>query len=130
MTKQSEYAGADWIRESLKKPLSAIGEKAANILGEAYQGIYHLPHGSLRTTDWNDPHLCEVWVYDDIATWDGNALTTLVILAHDECVRLAIRVHNQRRLRLWFSPRDREAKSSSYRHPTIEEAIKRARGER
>jgi len=119
----TRFAGSDWVKESLKRPMSSIGILAADILGEAYQGIYHLPHGSLRATDWNDPHWCKVWVYDDIATWDGNALTTLVILAHDKCVRLAIRVHNQRRLLLWFSPRDREAKSRSYLHPTIEEAI-------
>lgn len=123
------FAGSDWVKESLKRPMSEIGRTAADILGEAYQGIYHLPHGSLHSTNWNDPWLCQVWVYDDISTWDGNVLTTLVILAHDKCVRLSIRVWNQRRLMLWFSPRDREAKSRSYTHPTIEEAIKLTRGE-
>lgn len=123
----SGYAGADWIRESLKKPLSEIGEKAADILGAAYQGIYHLPHGSLHKTDWNDPWVCKVWVYDDIATWDGNALTTMIVLAHDKSVRLAIRVHNRRRLCLWFSPRERDAGSITRAHPTIENAIEIAR---
>ena len=119
----SEYAGADWIRESLKKPLSAIGEKAANILGEAYPGIYHLPHASLHKTNWADEFWTQVWVYDDLATWDHNTLTTLVILCHDQCVRMTIRVHNRRRLRLEFSMRDRADKSMSYTHPTIEQAI-------
>ena len=123
----TKFAGSDWIRESLKKPMSAIGVKAADILGEAYCGIYHLPHNSVRNTDWADVHCVKVWVYDDLSTCDAETLTTLVIMCHEQCVRMTIRAHNRRRLCLWFSPRDRDAKSRSYTHPTIEQAIELVR---
>ncbi len=47
------YAGSDWIKKSLKiTKMSPIGEAVADLLGEVYQGIYHLETRSLRKVDW------------------------------------------------------------------------------
>jgi hypothetical protein len=61
-----------------------------------------------------------------LATFDGDQLTRLVVRCHDACVRLAIEPLNARQVRLIFSRRDRVGHKHE-RHPTLEEAIVRAR---
>ena len=123
-----EFAGADWIREGARLPMSELGAKVADILGAAYRGIYHMPRGAIAKANWADPNCVRVYVYDhDLATFDSDILTTLVVLCHDQCVRLAISGHNPHRARLEFSARKGRDGSSSTRHPTIESAIERAR---
>jgi len=42
------YAGASWIKSSLKKEMSPLGEAVANLLGRVSRGIYHLKTSSLE----------------------------------------------------------------------------------
>lgn len=58
----------------------------------------------------------------DLATFDGDALTRMVIVAHELCCRVEVRPHNPGHLLVCLWERDREG-GMSERHPTIEQAI-------
>lgn len=123
-----KYAGADWIRESLEiKDISDLGERVADILGQVYRGIYHLPSKQLRKMEWNNPDFIEFIHYGELATYDFSALTELVILCHDEAIRLSINACSPKYLRICFHKRIRGADHMSQRHPTIEQAIQSCR---
>lgn len=121
------YAGADWVKRDLVRDLSPLGEKVANILGQVYAGIYHLPMSTLLSVGWEDSRNMTLCISGELATFDQRRLTDLVILCHDACVRLAVGPASPSHLRLWFSQREREAPSTMKRHPTMEEALAAAR---
>ncbi len=121
---QALYQGARWV-EAQGKPMSELGRQVAEVLGAVYQGIYHVSH-EVGRTDWSRPDVVEVVLAEyEVATFDAEHLSRLVILCHDACVRLAIRPC-MRNLRLVFTRRRRDG-CTVERHPTIEEAIERAR---
>jgi hypothetical protein len=59
-----------------------------------------------------------------MATYDGDDLTRLVLLAHERCIRVAIEPVNCRYMRIAIWKREREG-DTYHRHPTIEQAIER-----
>ena len=74
----------------------------------------------------------------EVATYDFDGLARLVVLAHDECVRVGIsqetrevsfegHTYNESSLVITFHPRKRDGEKSWMRHPTLEEAALKAR---
>lgn len=63
-----------------------------------------------------------------IATYDTDALTRLVVLAHDRCVRLDVSPHTFQHLRVGMWTRSCREGRLFDRHPTIEGAIAAIRG--
>lgn len=117
--REMAYAGAEWLAEQLRRDLSPFEACVADILGAAYLGIYHIER--VDRGEWKS-YRVEVVVDNDLATWDFDYLTRLVVLAHDACVRLSIGHGGPRRMKLCFWPRLREG-GISERHPTMESAI-------
>lgn len=124
-----EYSGAAWLEAGYKVKCSPVGWIAAEILGFVYRGLYHLPEASLAKPDWTNEHWVAVNVPDGLATYDGSALTELVLLAHDLGVRLEIQQGGPGRLKLYFHARERRTGGTGVwsRHPTLEEAAERLR---
>ncbi len=120
-----KYAGADWVELSLKVPMSPFGKKVADILGQVWRGIYHLHQGStnLCKVDWTDDRYIRITVTGELATFDSQHLTELVLAAHDSCVRVSVGACNMQRLHLYFSRRTARKGDLYSRHPTIEQAI-------
>lgn len=119
-----KFKGADWIKESLKKEMSPIGENVADLLGEVYAGIYHLDHRSLDRVHWDDPYFIRIIIsYRGLSTVDSNQLTALVVRAHDRMLRMDLSSVAPHRLELIFHQRSREG-DFYHRCPTIEEHIK------
>lgn len=113
---------AEWIRK-MEWPIGEFGARVADLLGELYAGIYHIPHQRLQKVDWENPHFIEIVVDDNqYATFDFGYLTHLVLLCHRECIRGEVSAARQGLLRLRFHPRQRKG-SMSQRHPTIEEVL-------
>lgn len=116
-------------------PTSAIAQeleierRAHAVLAIAYRGIHHVDGWSRRRVQAiGVGALCEVTVYaGDLATFDFDVLTRLVVAAHDQCTRLSLRQAGPRHLKLMFHLRQREGRIYE-RHPTIEEAIASVRG--
>lgn len=119
----SQYAGSNWIKRSLKKELSPLGENVADLLGDVFAGIYHLDYKALERVNWDDPDVILFTLsYHSMSTVDSDELTRLVILSHDRKLRLEIRAVAPKRLELVFHQRVREG---VFYHmcPTIEEHL-------
>ena len=82
--------------------ISPLGESVADLLGLVWRGIYHLSWPVLRRTDWADNRLIAVRIADELATWDFNELTQLVVVSHDMQLRMSITPHGPRCLMLRF----------------------------
>lgn len=123
---KNRYAGAYWVARHTKKPMSEFGKLVADILGQAFLGIYHIER-RLRNVDWSDDRYIRVPYHGGLATTDGNELTRLVLLAHDSCVRFEIEPCNMQYVYLTFTPRKR-AESMMENHPTMEEHVAKIRG--
>ncbi len=124
----NHYAGASWIQSQIenghyKGPLSPIGKKAATILGDLYQGIYHI-EDQAKKVDWSNTDFITIVVDKShwLATFDGDQLTQLVLMAHLMCCRVSIEPASPRHLRLVFAHRTREG-DLYFRHPGLAEAI-------
>jgi hypothetical protein len=133
MTKvsKSQYAGSDWLVKDLlhaqphKKP-SEFGLRVADLLGDLYQGLYHLSEKTLKLVEWEHLNYVTLCVPDELATFDGDRLTNLVILAHDYHIRVAVSGASNKYLRLTFHNRQRKG-GFTERHPEIEEAVRLCR---
>ena len=80
--KPCKYAGAGWLDMALpqERPISDFGVKVANVLGQAYLGIYHIRSAVLsKKVDWGDLGVISVTVGGELATYDGSVLTYLVL---------------------------------------------------
>jgi hypothetical protein len=116
-------------RENPNIQISELGKKVADILGHVFDGIHNCPATLFhKRTNWESNHHIELVIYGELATWDFNRLTRLVILCHDQCIRLSIEGANIHYLRLFFHTRKRgDDLLICKRHPTIEEQIKEIR---
>jgi hypothetical protein len=120
----------EWL-ESLYKDsgvkCSQHGRDVAQILGIVYGGLYHIS-AKLEKVKWDHERAIEIKIsYPNLATFDFNNLTKLVILCHDACIRLEIEPNTFNSIRFWFHRREGREGSMSRRHPTIEQAIENTR---
>jgi hypothetical protein len=122
------YAGADWVAKVTKQQMSELGKEVANLLGNLYAGIYHIQRPAIKA-DWTNNNWIEIVVRSDsFATYDLDLLTRLVVLCHDACLRCQLDARAPGYIRLMFHRRKR-AGSIFERHPSIEDAIKKIRGD-
>jgi len=117
-------SGSDWLKS--QKTLSPFGERVADLLGELYQGIYHIDREVLKADFSHSKHIT-VTVSDgrgSFATFDSDLLTRLVLLAHEMGIRASVRAAAHGYLRLEFMHVDRTGFFTD-RHPTLEESLQR-----
>ena len=91
MIEDAQYAGADWVKLSLKvDDMSPLGEQAADLLGDLFLGIYHMNTSSLRKADWSNQYMIRVQLpwKESISTYDGDLMTRMVVLSHDRLLRI------------------------------------------
>ena len=122
------HSGTDWLKASLKVgEMSLLGEAVGDLLGELYQGIYHLSTRTLERVDWSCDYHIAITVPPGFSTFDGCRLTHLVLLCHDRMIRCEIEgVSSSGYLKLRFHQRKREG-ATHERHPSIEDAIQALR---
>ena len=94
--------------------------RAERLLNRVFRGLHHCPKIKKQGGDFP---WWEINPYGDLATYDLDTLTRLVIAAHDECVRAEISSSGPRRVRVLLHPRYGREGDFSKRHPTIEQAI-------
>lgn len=132
------YAGVDWLRSNLKaavrrgekagkklmrEDISPLGVTVAEVLGYVFKGIYHLNVKALLRAEWWNQQTIYVAIHQELATWDSNVLTTLVVVCHDLGLRLAVHPHGPRLLRLQFTQRTSRDGGIAKRMPTLERHI-------
>jgi len=122
------YAGAEWIEENIRanrQPIvmSSIGRKAADLLGELFEGIYHLDQKMLMKTDWSNNLWIKISIsHRTLSTVDFNMLTMLVFLAHHLALRVTVEAGA--RNHLWITFHERQRGGTFFEnHPTIDQAV-------
>lgn len=104
---------------------SVFGMKVATIIDDIW-ALYNVPR-QVKHSDFSSEHHVEMLWDRDLATYDFDALTQLVIRCHDACVRVSVSPCNMRYMRIMFHPRVGREGAMFERHPTIEDAILRVR---
>lgn len=98
-------------------------EEATEFFSELYGGEHHIPKHQVFEYGYG-------WMVKhdrgDLATYDYNALTRLVLMAHDKCIRVSVEALNMNTIKVAIWKREREG-GMSERHPTIEYAIEKFR---
>ncbi len=103
--------------------MAALSEaEAREFFSIFYRGEHHFPSKlTPYGLGWSMSH------FGSLATFDGDDLTRLVLLAHARCIRVQIEQGGPNRLRIAIWKREREG-SIFERHPTIEQAIEAFQG--
>jgi hypothetical protein len=111
----------------LPEKLNEFQSKVADILGMVGGGIYNAPMCHEKV-EWNYglAGVSCTWA-QDLATFDFDQLTRLVLLCHEARIRCCIDPAGPRLLRLSFWQRA-SAGSLATRHPSIDEAVTAFRG--
>lgn len=124
------HAGGEWLVNHLRGRRiapSPLGRRVADVLGEAAYGLYHISRAvDSASTDWRDPYCIQVCYepgYLDLCTVDGDGLTRLVFLCHDEGLRLSISPRTFRAVTLEFWQRESRTGAISQRCPKPETAL-------
>jgi hypothetical protein len=99
--------------------VSAFGERVADLLGYVFKGLYHA-NREAQKTDWSDDTNITFTTRQTLSTYDFSDLTQLVVLCHDQKIRLEIQGAAPGYLRLHFSRRDKREGQFHERHPTLE----------
>ncbi|MBW4469209.1 MAG: hypothetical protein KME45_02990 [Stenomitos rutilans HA7619-LM2] len=122
----TKFSGAEWLTY-YRDDLSEFGKLVADILGQAFRGLYHQQSAvANKKVDWSSDRWIEIVFYGTLSTYDDDGLTLLVLLCHRYGVRLEISGASSRYLRLCFSPRKVGDTGPFYaRHLTIEQQIER-----
>lgn len=126
----SNHAGAEWLKMFLnsngkkyERKLSEFGEQVADLLGELFQGIYHMNVTSLMKAEWESNRYIAVTTSTTLSTFDTSDLTRLVFLAHHLCIRVEVEAIARGYLRLIFTKRINRNGKFFERHPTLDNAV-------
>lgn len=102
-------------------PAFQPNEQLRAFVSDLFGGLHHAPNES--KWKWESPTQVSMTCRaDGWATFDGEMLTRLVLLAHARAVRVELSPRGPGYLELRFSQRKREG-AMHERHPTIEQAI-------
>jgi hypothetical protein len=113
-----------WVESNTDRKLTDFQALCCNILTRSFNtGVYNLKI-NWKKVNWNYVRGGVRFTIEcyDLATFDFDHLTYLVIAAHEHCVRISIMPATFRHLRITMSLREREGGMSA-RHPTIDQAI-------
>ena len=106
--------------KKVSEPIDPTVEaKCKKVLAIAFRGIHHVGGWERRRAAWTNG--LSITTHQDLATFDFDVLTRLVVAAHDECVRVEI-APAMRNLEIILHVRERTG-SMSHRHPTMEDAV-------
>lgn len=107
--------------------LAPATERMENVLRRTFRGMHHCP----KIRKFNIGSEFEHWEinpFGGLSTFDSDVLTRLVIMAHDECVRVEIDSSGPGRVKIRLHARKRRTGGPFFeRHNTLETAIARVR---
>lgn len=110
-------------KEQVTENRNLTKEEATAFFSELYYGEHHIPKHQVLEFGYG-------WMVKhdrgDLATWDYNELTRLVLMAHDKCIRVSVNPISKTVIGIAIWKRLREG-SMSERHPTLEQAIEKFR---
>jgi len=116
-----ESPAVDYLRRQGIK-VSDKGARCAEFVYQFYCGWHHFPH-DVKKIDWSAGYIAFTHKWHALSTFDSNALTSLVLMAHDYAIRVEVEPA-MRYLRIVLHPRDIAAIAGGWcGHPTMENAL-------
>jgi len=116
-------SGSEWL-EKQGIEMSEFGRQVADLVGELFDGIYHIGKQAVKA-NWNRDKFVSVVVQDHhFSTYDSSMLTHLIILAHNRNIRAHTRAAAPGYLRLEFMAVTRSGFFAD-RHPTLQESLEK-----
>lgn len=121
-------SAADWVARHLGRELSEFQRGAVDLICDAMRcGPYDFA-GTFAKARWDHGRgVSFVILGQELATFDSDGLTRLVVGAHDRCYRVSVEACAPRTLRVSIWPRDGREGPMHKRHPTMEDAVRKAR---
>lgn len=120
---RAKGAGKGWAAAPIQ--LNDFQHRAFRILGIAGGGIYNAPI-SWDGLSWGVKFIYVPWAHE-LATFDFQALSSMVFLAHDAAIRVAIQPHTPRHLLIGLFERVPTSTPGdlrmTVRHPTLKGAV-------
>lgn len=98
-------------------------DEAREFLGEVFCGYHHIPS---EIKQWGEGWY--IWTKRNLATFDSDLLTRLVVIGHDEMFRVEIESHGFHGVKIIVHKREARTGQIFKRHPTIESHISAIRG--
>lgn len=105
-------------------------EQAVDFFATLYRGEHHIPGrrcGGKENVRDDKGGVWSVSHHGEMATFDDDELTRLVLLAHERGIRAWVRPGGPWAVRVFINARDPASDSMSRTHPTIEEAVDKSR---
>lgn len=106
--------------------VSGHGAVCAEFMSLLYRGLHRFPSRDrgLRKVEWSDSDLLKWNHHGELATFDGDELTVMVLMAHDLGLRLTVNPVNMQYLEIALSKCDAERHFATvHPHPTMETAL-------
>ncbi len=97
-------------------------DTATRFFAEFFRGTHRVPKLTEYGTGWSINHR------GDLATWDFNSLTRLVVMAHEEHIRVEITPVRYDMVRIAIHPRPEGWKM--HEHPPLDRHISKIKDER
>lgn len=89
----TKYAGANWLKKhlDLNYPVNPLATRVVNVLGQVYDGIYHLK-SSFKNLNCLKPSAKEIKlsIYGPMATYDSARLTRLFLCCQSASIDVSI----------------------------------------
>lgn len=94
-------------------------ERAEGVLFAVFGGSHHWP----KINKFENPKRWEINYRGDLATFDSDRLTRLVVAAHDKIIRASVAPSGPGMIKIVFHPRAGRSGRMFARHPTIGEVL-------
>jgi hypothetical protein len=111
----------------VKGPEGTPDERMQAVLAATFGGLHNAPRPIHKLHEGTPYEHWEVSTSQELATFDFNRLTALVVAAHDRCVRVSVVSSGPNMVKIVLFPRKGRGGSMSERHPTIEDALETIR---
>ena len=129
--KQAKYQeevkrACEWLTgEGYKGEFSEVGQRTAVLFNRLW-GLHHLHRTSLRKVNWGNDYVIEFVYNRELATFDFDSLTVLVVLAHQLMLRVNITGAAPGYLRIQVHKRTTRTEGRMYeRCPHIGDVVER-----
>lgn len=119
---------SDQIIYSKFKSVSINGARCALLLDRWLGGLHHMPREqNLYKTDWSGRYVEVVSgsFAGGLSTFDNGGLTSLVLLAHEHCVRVEIGPARASKISIMIHPRSINSDGFSSRHDSLSKLSER-----
>lgn len=120
---RNDSAAWAWVERHLKRELSEPHRRAVQVVC-AGVAPYNL-RANWKKAEWFQWGCLSIVIGGELATFDFDRLTQMVIAAHDHCMRLSVEGVGPGYLRVVIHERKARHGGIAVRHPAILDAVKR-----